>query len=311
MFFSANSREDLSHEDISIPTMIERRWSVPSAPPRREDVRMRWSDITFEEHSTCSETEAEKQNKAYEELRTLTKDGPEPIQDRPHCFMKCSHDICEAFILSHMNADIVREHECHECASSGPRGTIGNTDKASAPVPTPIEDMRLKLYAKELRDMTQRVMHDLASSGGTEPFPAYNEVDYFEGIAPFSLEHEKTALAPQAGSDPLRRPRSSHPLPSQDDCSIPLNCNFSINEQSIAANASASDASPSSSNHSTRHWTRPASTEFGATDRPTANLLGDKRVRRKKACYFSISDGQTDSNGEPLITRSLRDSSDG
>lgn len=308
MELSSRSREELSHEWVPPSKMIERRWSAPTSPTEWQDINPRWSDVTFKIHSTCSDTEVDETNKAYEELRVLTEHGPEPVQDNPHCFMKCSHDACEAFIQSHMNAAIVREHKCNECNNSAPRMTVGNTSEASVPAPTPVDDFRLQLYALEIRSMTQRAMDNLVTSGGTEPFPAYHEVDYIEGIDPYASEPESAAVALQAsieGLDRPFRPRSNRPMPSDNGGAIPYPFprSFSIDEQSIAGNVSSSNASPFNSRNSTRPSTRPSLTDFGATDKSMADLSSDRRVRRKEGCYFSTSENQRDSNGEHLITK--------
>lgn len=111
MLFSARSRERSSREYVPPPQTIARRWSAPTTAITWDDFRPRCGDATFKEHSTYSDTAIYETNTAYEELRILTKDGPEPIQEHPHCFMKCSHGACEAFVLSYMNADIIREHD--------------------------------------------------------------------------------------------------------------------------------------------------------------------------------------------------------
>lgn len=312
---SARSREELYHEHVPRSKVIERRWSAPTTPTRWQDIHPRWSDITFKDNSACSDTEAYETNKAYEELRILTENEPEPIQDSPHCFMKCSHDVCKAFILSHMSADIVREHECHECTSSAPRRVISNMKEAYVPAPTTVDDLRLRLYALDIRGMTQRAMDDLLGSGGTEPFPVYNEVDYIEGIDPYSSEPESAVTALRASieafDEAFDRPRSNYPIPLDNNDIMATMRNLSIDEQSIAGNATSSNASPFNSNNCTRPSTRPSSAGVGATDNPRADPLGDRRVRRKEACYFSTSEDQRNADNKSLIKRSLRDSRDG
>ncbi|KAF3036123.1 hypothetical protein E8E11_001722 [Didymella keratinophila] len=231
--------------------------------------------------------------------------------------MKSSHEACEAFILSHMNTDIDREHECHQCTNLASRRTIANTNEvfapAPAPAPAPVDDFRLQLYAPEIRSMTQRASDDLVNSGGTEPFPAYNDFGFIEGINPCVSEPESAVSAMQGNiqaiSQPFR-PRSNRPVPSDDGGGLPYAFprNWSIDEPSIAGNASSSDATPFSSGNSTRPLTRPSSTDVGANDKPMADPLGDKRVRRKGGCYFNTSEDQRDPNGEPLTAKVSRDS---
>lgn len=308
--------EESPRESIHAPKMNERRWSAPTTPITWEDIRPRFSDATFRDHSTCSDTAVDETNKAYEEMRILTADGPEPIQDSPHCFMKCSHDACKAFILSHMNADIIREHECHECTNLAPQMTISNMNKAfvaiPAPVPASVDDFRLQLYALEIRSLTQRAMDDLISSGGTEPFPAYREVDYIDGIDPYSSEPESAVAALQSSIEAFDRhyhPRSNRSMPSDDERSMlsPIPRSPSNDEQGMGKDMSSSNASPFISSNSTQPSTRPSTFEAGATDKPKADCLGDRRVRRREGCYFSTSENARGSNGELLITEAWHD----
>ena len=300
----ARSGKKSSQEYVPPPQTIARRWSAPATPTTWEDIRPCCSDATFKDHSVCSDTAVDEKNKAYEELRILTKDGPEPIQDHPHCFMKCSHNACEVFLLSHMNADIIREHECHECIDLAPRRTIGNANEtfapASAPPPPPVDDFRLQLYALEIRSMTQKAIDDLVTSGGTEPFPAYNDFGFIGGIDPYGSEPETAVPALRLGMGAYPqpfRPRSNRPVPSDDGGSLPyfFPRSWSIDDPSIAGNISiagdlsSSNASPFNSGNSTRPSTRPSSIDVGAPVKPGADSLDERRVKRTGGCYFSTS----------------------
>ncbi|KAF1930438.1 uncharacterized protein M421DRAFT_412646 [Didymella exigua CBS 183.55] len=312
-----HSAEAISRECIPPLTGIARRWSSPSAPLDWQTHNKRWADDIFQDYTTSSGTDADEQNKACRELQNLTQNCLDHfyVQETPHCFMACSHDVCEAYMISHLNDNRVREHACSQCTKSAPRVTVGNTETR----PRPSDNARLGQYSREIYGMMQGAVYDLMSSGRIEPFPAYTEIEYIEGICPFSSEHEHIASATELNSHTANRPRGNRPPPSEFVSTIPVTRTSSIDVQSLADKVPSplGDGSPSSGSHtiistqpSTRPSTQPSSVDLSATRRQTADSLGGRRVRRMESCYFGVSEDQTDTNGESLISRmacNLRD----
>lgn len=93
-------------------------------------------------------------------------------------------------------------------------------------------DLSLRLYALEVRGITQRAMDDLVRSGGTEPFPAYSEVDYIDGINPCPEEwHESAMAALQASIDAIHhpnRPGSDRPMPPGHNGGVLFTRDFTV-----------------------------------------------------------------------------------
>lgn len=261
----------------------------------------------FQDYTTSSESEAEQRFEDYINLQALTQHGHESIQDTPHCFLVCSHEICEAYVLSHLHDDAVREHECADCTKSEPLRTGGHSE----PTPAAADHACLGQYARDLCGMMQGAMDNLVSIGGMESFPAYTEVDFIEGIDPYCPEHEHVASATQGNGRTSSRPRSDNIVPAEYHNHDSVTRTSSVDLQSLADNppSSLGDGSPSNSSN-VSNSTRPSSLDLHETGRPIADSLGHRRVRRTEACYFGVSEDLRDANGKPLITRKARDSKD-
>ncbi|KAF2623154.1 hypothetical protein BU25DRAFT_414661 [Macroventuria anomochaeta] len=269
------------------PVDSARPHSAPATLERWEEHDFAWSDAASYDYTTSSETDEECQPDEINSEQANPQHGHElwsdvSLEDVTHCFIACSHEVCKALIERRLYDKVVKNHKCAECKSKLPL----KLSRHAITVPTTTDHVRLAQYARDLRGMMKEAMDRFVACQGTEPFPTYTEKDYVEGVDRESPRNGHVASAVHEDDKSNVHTSSDHQKLNGDGSS-----SFETGASSIDQHASFSTLSSSTNQHE--------------SEGPDRICHKNRRIHRKEACYFGVSE-DLDTEGRPLVTRRAR-----